>query len=42
MRTGNRLEGGRMTNREFIATAEEEKVGIFMCELIAHAQLCKK
>lgn len=31
-----------MTNREFIATGEEEKVGTFMCELIAHAQLCKK
>ena len=33
---------GRMTNREFIATAEEDKVGTMMCDLIAHGQLCKK
>lgn len=31
-----------MTNREFIATAEEDKVGTMMCDLIAHGQLCKK
>ena len=31
-----------MTYREFIATAEEDKVGTMMCDLIAHGQLCKK
>lgn len=31
-----------MTYREYIATADEEKVGNMMCDLIAHGQLCKK
>ena len=31
-----------MTYKEYIATAEEDKVGIMMCDLIAHGQLCKK
>lgn len=31
-----------MTGREFIATAESEKVGNYMNELIAHGGLCKK
>lgn len=31
-----------MTNREFIATGTEEKVGNMMTEMIAHGRLCKE
>lgn len=31
-----------MTAREFIASADGEKVGNYMNELIAHGQLCKQ
>lgn len=30
-----------MTNREFIATGTEDKVGIMMMEMIAHGRLCR-
>lgn len=31
-----------MTYREYIANADERKVGNMMCELIAHGRLCKE